>query len=176
MQPEPQIQPPDKQKPRKVPERCLQEIFCDYFKCPPEEYEERLFWLCVRPNVVYLAKVFWIFYRRIFYGDLEMLRQLGRTSNTRELRYEIESFRHYHPPRGFIRRDLKVRVSGRRLLKIASKLFGIEASRRARSLRAAIPAQMPATQTNPQQESISTQSPDKLQSTQQPINDNSKPG
>lgn len=64
-----------------------------------------------------------------------MLRQLGRTYNTRELRYELESFRHYHPPRGFLRRDLKVRVSGRRLLKIASRLFGIEAARKARNLK-----------------------------------------
>lgn len=64
-----------------------------------------------------------------------MLRQLGMTSNTRELRYELESFRHYHPPRGFLRRDLKVRVSGRRLLKIASRLFSAEAARKARSLK-----------------------------------------
>lgn len=118
-----------------IPERCLQEIFCERFRCPPEEYEERFFWMCVRPNVIFLAKILWIFYRRIFYTDLEMLKQLGRTTSSRELRYELESFRHYHPPRGFIRRDLKVRVSGRRLLKIGSKLFGLEASRRARSLR-----------------------------------------
>ncbi|MGC8743567.1 MAG: hypothetical protein ACP5T0_06795 [Verrucomicrobiia bacterium] len=165
MQPEPQTQPPDQQKPQKAPQRCLQEIFCDYFKCPPEKYEERLFWLCVRPNVVFIAKILWIFYRRIFYGDLEMLRQLGRTSNTREIKYELESFRHYNPPRGFFRRDLKVRVSGRRLLRIASKLFGIEASRRARSLRGAIPAptatpaEKTAVPSSPQTPSLNQQQP-----------------
>ncbi|MCX7872336.1 MAG: hypothetical protein N2487_03525 [Verrucomicrobiae bacterium] len=95
--------------------------------------------MCVRPNVIFLARMMWVLNRKMFYGDLEMLRQLGRTTNTRELRYELESFRHYHPPRGFLRRDLKVRVSGRRLLKIASRLFGIEATRKARSLTITTP-------------------------------------
>lgn len=120
---------------KNIPDRCLQEIFCERFKCPPNKFEEKLFWMCVRPNVLWIAKICWIFYRRMFATDLEMLRQLGRTSTTRELRFELESFRHYHPPRGFLRRELKVRVSGRRLLKVASRLFGIEAARKARSLK-----------------------------------------
>ena len=131
---QPQLQPQ-----QQAPQRCLQEIFCDHFKCPAEEFEKRMFWMCVRPDVIPLARVIWAIHRKFFYNDLEMLRQLGKTSNTRELRYEIESFRHYNPPRGFIRRNFKVRVSGKRLLKIASRLFGLEAARHARSLRISQP-------------------------------------
>jgi len=132
-------------QPEKImPERCLQEIFCEHFKCPPENFQDKLFWMCIKPNVSWIAKICWVFNRRMFASDLEMLRQLGRTYNTRQLRYELESFRHYHKPRGFLRRDLKVRVSGRRLLKIASRLFSIEAARKARNLKIGISPEISA--------------------------------
>ncbi len=163
MQPQPQTQ-------QQIPQRCLQEIFCENFKCPVEEYEERLFWMCLKPNVILPTRIIWIFHRNYFYNDIEMLRQLGRTSNTRELRYEIESFRHHNPPRGFIRRDLKIRVSGRRLLKIASRLFGLEAARHARSLRISQPpTELSKTTTDTTQEqskSPEIQTPQKTQPSQ----------
>ncbi len=159
MQPQPQTQ-------QQIPQRCLQEIFCENFKCPVDKYEERLFWMCLRPNVIPLARIIWILHRNFFFNDIEMLRQLGRTSNTRELRYEIESFRHSNPPRGFIRRDLKVRVSGRRLLKIASKLFGLETSRRARSIRISqVPPDLSKTTVGTPQEQLKSVENNKPQQT-----------
>jgi hypothetical protein len=112
-----------------APEKCFRELFCEQQNCLPEAYEIRLFWACLRPHTVPLAKLLWAFNRRRFRSDLELLRRVGNTTTTRALKNELEDYRHTHPPRGLLRKHLRVRVSGRMLLKLGASLFNQEAAR-----------------------------------------------
>jgi hypothetical protein len=31
----------------KAEEKCLRELFCGFFQCPPEQFEERFLWQCL---------------------------------------------------------------------------------------------------------------------------------
>jgi hypothetical protein len=105
----------------KAEEKCLRELFCGFFQCPPEQFEERFLWQCLySPR---LSRLIWRLDRDFFREDLEMIRQLGHTTSYSDCRHEIESSRHENPPLGVLRRTLKIRVSGQEIIKIASKLF-----------------------------------------------------
>jgi len=105
-------------------EKCLRELYCEYFQCQPEEFAKELSLNCF--HSIYLARLLWHFDPEIFRDDMELLDLLGRTTSLSECRQELEAFRHANPPAGLLRRRLKVRVSGQAVLDLAAKLFAQE--------------------------------------------------
>jgi hypothetical protein len=115
-------------------DRSLREIFCERFQCPVEEFESRLFWLCLPRWQHPLVRPLEAINRDYFTHDFGLLRRLARVTSAREVKYELESYRHYNPTKGWFRKKFKIRISGKRLLKYSSKWFTREASQQLRKL------------------------------------------
>lgn len=96
---------------------------CETFKCRPEEATETVFWLCVYPQAIPLARLLWHLHRGYFAADLEFIERVSRLTSPAEVRLEFSRFRYYQPVKGVLRRFLKVRISGKRLLELADQLF-----------------------------------------------------
>ena len=98
------------------------DLFCKAYCCSPQEFDERLFWHCLYPHAVGLARLLWRLNRAYFEPDLELVRQVKFLTRADEVVLEIEGFR-LHRRAGLLRGLLKVRISGRRLLDTANRIF-----------------------------------------------------
>jgi hypothetical protein len=107
-----------------VAAKCFRDLFCESASCCPDEFEQRLFWLCLHPKGRGAARIMWTVDREGFRDDFALVRAVAKTSSYADFRSEMSSFRRERPVRGFFRETLLARVSGRSLLTVASKLFG----------------------------------------------------
>ena len=98
-------------------------LICDTFKCSPEDYNETVFWLCIFPQAIFLARWMWRWNRDYFRQDLELLEQVRHVTNSSDLTSELNDFRRRHPQTGFFRGYLKMRISGQLLLALGDRLF-----------------------------------------------------
>lgn len=96
-------------------------VYCESTKCPEAQFAREVLLTCLHTPL--LGKFLWRLDPEYFHADLELIRLLGDTTSFAEFRHELEAFRHAHPPAGIMRKRFRVRVSGQRLLKFASKLF-----------------------------------------------------
>ena len=124
-------------EPSAAAHQTLRDLFCEEYHCGPNEFEEKAFGMSLRPFTTFAVKLLWKANRRLFDPDLDILRQLGGVTSSRELRAELEMHRHNHPPAGLIRKQLKLRLSGQQLITVAAQLFSREESRRLRESKAA---------------------------------------
>jgi hypothetical protein len=99
------------------------DLFCEAFQCPPEDFNEAVFWVCVIPQAVFLARLLWRLNRRYFKPDFELIEQIKKTTDRDDVWDEYVDFYRGHPPTGLLRNYLRVRVSGGRLMALADKLF-----------------------------------------------------
>ena len=108
--------------------------FCARFEYPPEKFEKRVLWNALPPEVKPLAFFIGRFRPDFFKNDLEFIRTLSTAETKQEARLIINSL-HYDPTfvRGFLRGFLRLRISRRRLTRIASEVLVSERSRRGAS-------------------------------------------
>jgi hypothetical protein len=99
------------------------DLFCKAFECAPEEFDQRAFWLCLYPHAVLPARFIWILNRGYFKQDLELTGLVKHLTSSDEVVLEVERFRSYYRTTGLLRGLLRVRISGRRVLKLAGRLF-----------------------------------------------------
>ena len=99
------------------------DLFCETHGCLPGEYRERVFWLCLYPRAILLARLIWRLNRAYFRPDVELIEKVRNLTNPTEVRLELNRFRYYQRSRGFFRGFLKVRISGQRFLNLADGLF-----------------------------------------------------
>ena len=101
--------------------------FGDLFRtanaCPPAAFSERVFWQCLYPRARLPARLIWSLNRHYFRPDVEFVEKGRNLANPAEVRLELKRFRYYHRPTGLLRRFLKMRLSGQRLLNLADQLF-----------------------------------------------------
>lgn len=101
--------------------QTLRDLFLSSTSCPPEEFEREVLFHCAHtPALVRLA---WQLDPDFFLNDLQLIRAAGLSRTFSDCRHEVEAFRRANPPRGFVRKTLRVRLSGQKLLKMASRLF-----------------------------------------------------
>jgi hypothetical protein len=101
----------------------FRERFCQASECPAEEFERRVLSLCVHSRHPTLARLLFQVDKENFQADLEMIRLLGRCSSYAEFKTELEAWRSSHPSKGYLRKQLRLRASGKNLLKLASRIF-----------------------------------------------------
>ena len=101
----------------------LRERYCERFNCPPQEFRERVFWQCVPPQAAGLAQLIRPMKGGLFEPDWELIEQVADSTSLEEVHAEIEAFRYHHPPTGVMRKVLRVRVSGKRLLRLGAKVL-----------------------------------------------------
>ncbi len=98
--------------------KTFREAFCERFACSPEAYENQLFWRCLYRRSLPLAWLVYLVNRRHFELDVQTIRQLAVARSMEEFRAELESFRYEYRMRGGLLRQLRVRVSGKRLMAV----------------------------------------------------------
>jgi hypothetical protein len=96
--------------------KSFRESYCERFQCPAEGFENRVFWRCLYRRSLPLSLLVHLCNRKYFDLDLQTIRQLGVCRSTQEFRTELESFRYEYRMRGGFLRQLRVRVSGKRLM------------------------------------------------------------
>jgi hypothetical protein len=101
--------------------RCLLQTF----RCPTETFERKVFWRCLHRRSLPLS---WLLFRlkpAFFKHDLACIHQLGLTRSPAEFDAEVDWFiatvRQEH---GDLASLLRLRLSGRRLLRLRKEIFG----------------------------------------------------
>jgi hypothetical protein len=98
--------------------------FCARFEYPHENFEQRVFWNALHPQVKPMAFLISCLRPSFFRSDLDCIRSIATAETKQEIRVIIASLQ-YDPTfnRGFFRGFLRVRISGRRLARLASKVL-----------------------------------------------------
>jgi hypothetical protein len=94
----------------------FRDSFCERFNCPPEAYEKRVFWRCLYRRSLPLAAVVYALKPKFFELDFQTIRQLGVTRSSQEFRAELETFRYEYRMNGGFLRQLRLRISGKRMI------------------------------------------------------------
>ncbi|MEW6302881.1 MAG: hypothetical protein AB1705_05385 [Verrucomicrobiota bacterium] len=102
----------------------FQTLACRKFGCPPENYTGRVFWECLYPHAKIPARLILPLHRGFFAHDFEMIQMLAQETTLAAFRSELQNWRQYHRPEGWLRHGLKIRVSARRLARLGVELFG----------------------------------------------------
>ena len=92
------------------------------FGCSAEDFSEAVFWRCFHAHAKPAAKLIQWFNPDFFADDLDFIRFIGKASDAGEIQRELELHR-YHPHRGLLRRWLRIRLSGRELIKLGTHVL-----------------------------------------------------
>jgi hypothetical protein len=109
--------------------------FCARFEYQQEHFEKRVFWNAVHPEIKIVAFLIRCFRPSFFRSDLDCIRSIAAAETKEEVRAIVRSLR-FDPNfnRGFLRGFLRVRISGRRLTRIANNVL-MAGRRQARAAR-----------------------------------------
>jgi hypothetical protein len=99
----------------------LREAVCESLGCPTEQFEDTVFQLCLYPHARRLARLISAFSPGFFALDRAVIKEAGNAVSVREVQVEIESFAQANRQSGLLRGLLRIRLSGRRLLHLATK-------------------------------------------------------
>ena len=104
--------------------RNFKTAFCARFAYQQEHFERHLFWNTVHPEIKVVAFLIRCFRPSFFRSDLDCIRSLATAETKEEARAIVNSL-NFDPnfKRGFFRGFLRVRISGRRLTRIAGKVL-----------------------------------------------------
>ena len=99
--------------------------FCERFACAPEKYERRLFWRALPRHAIAVAVPLLLLRPSFFDADFRLLSDLRDCGGRKQFDAALSDFAYRnHMGRSALRVVFRVRVSGRRLLKVACDLFG----------------------------------------------------
>ena len=105
------------------PPDCFRNRFCRFAGCAPENFADHVARACLHDDHRLLARLYWHWDRESFEPDLKLIQALGRLTTYNECEAEIDNYRKEWPITGMLRKQLRLRVSGKCLLKLARKLF-----------------------------------------------------
>jgi len=100
-------------------------LFCERFKCPPEEFDERAFRMVLYWHARVLAPVLRIISPNFFLEDFNFIRYLGESLDVRQAKVDVLDFKdldrkHWR----LLHSGLRIRVSHRKARRLAFQLFG----------------------------------------------------
>ena len=99
-------------------------LFCAHFRCPDSEYELRAFRKCLYPRARLLAPIIHKLNPDLFAEDFNFIQYLGATTGVREANEELQAFEDVNRDKpGLFRTGLRLRVSGRKAVRLAHQLF-----------------------------------------------------
>ena len=102
----------------------LKALFCKRFNCPPQEYAEQAFRKCLYGHAKPLAGALRVWNAEFFFEDFKFVEALGLALDAKEVRADTANFRDVNRhARGFLRRAWRLRVSGRKAMRMARELF-----------------------------------------------------
>jgi hypothetical protein len=109
-----------------VARQPFKSLFCEFFQCPPADYEEQVFRKCLYFHARLAAPLIRTLSPAFFEEDFKLIQYLSAATNWRELNAEMVSFQDKNRYEGkFLRKTLKIRVSGRKAAALAQRLFAV---------------------------------------------------
>ena len=105
-------------------EWSFQDLFCERFRCPPSDFERRVFAKTLYWHAKPLALLLKVFFPNFFTEDLKFLRHLGQSMDLTDSRVDVQNYHDAnrgHP--GLLRTELRIRVSGGKAYRLACELF-----------------------------------------------------
>ena len=103
----------------------LKDAFLRKFSCPPDHFERRLLRATLYPHARWLT-LFGGYRSERFTVDRALLNYCGRLCSLKEIDGELREYAGMRENRQFSRRALCLRVSGRRLRRVAALCFAPE--------------------------------------------------
>jgi hypothetical protein len=103
--------------PGAVSARTFEEVFVERHGCTLVQFRRRVFWRTLHWHALFLAPLFLL--KRYSAADFDLIAACGRAQSMGSLREEIEAYRHDPRNEGWLRRRARIRLSGRRLLRMA---------------------------------------------------------
>ena len=100
------------------------ERYCEVYHCSFQEFGESVFRQCLPPAAAGWARWLRPVSGSTFKTDFELIERVAGLTSADDVHSEVEWFRYQHPPAGLLRGTLRVRISGRRLLKLSASLLG----------------------------------------------------
>jgi len=108
-------------------------LFCELHHCPPSEYEERAFRICLYWRARILSPLIRAIRPRFFEPDFELIRYLAKCQGRRNANNELAAFMEATDSRGnFARRVLRFRISSRKAGMLVNRVFELRADSAAR--------------------------------------------
>jgi len=102
----------------------LKALFCKRFNCTPEQYQEQAFRKCLYAHARPLAGILRVLDANFFFEDLKFIDALGVAVDSKEVRADAANFNDVNRHgRGFLRTGWRLRVSGRKAMRMARELF-----------------------------------------------------
>lgn len=102
----------------------FRDAYCRRFVCPPLEFERRVFFAVAYPHVRLLLML-GLYSTEHFSPDRALIAYCGILHSMRQLDDEVRDFARLPENRRFSRRVLLLRISGRRLKKLAAECMGM---------------------------------------------------
>lgn len=95
--------------------RTLREIYCERHNCSPEQFARRVFWRALYPHgLVVTPFILWLSYD-YFSPDRSLIMHAGDATSVSQIRHEVRDYFWDSSNRGWLRRTLRIRISGERL-------------------------------------------------------------
>lgn len=102
----------------------FQNSFCMKYVIPPERFVREVFNRCVHEKSAGFSKFLLLVYPAFFRRDLVLIKQVGRAESLDEVKGALQRFhRETQDEGGLLRKKLKMRLSGERMLRLAAELF-----------------------------------------------------
>jgi hypothetical protein len=99
--------------------KTFKAAFCEHFRCPPERYEESLFWRALFRHAVPLAFLARRFDPEFFHEDRDLIREVGAMTSQEIFRHEINYFYGRNlRDKSWLRSTLRIRISGNRMIRL----------------------------------------------------------
>jgi hypothetical protein len=120
------LQPQSSVAPKKSTQ-TFKTAFCARFAQPQDNFEKRVFWNAMHPEIKPVALLINCVWPGFFRSDLDCIRSVATAETKQEVRAIVNSLQ-YDPAfkRGFFRGFLRVRISGRRLTRLAARVLAGE--------------------------------------------------
>ncbi len=100
-------------------------LFCEKYKCSPEDYEERAFRMTLYWHARLLAPVIRLVWPAFFEEDLKFIRYLAEAIDARQAKVDVLDFKDSDRKNWrLLHSGLRIRVSHRKARRIAFQIFG----------------------------------------------------
>jgi hypothetical protein len=97
----------------------FEELFCEANRCQLAEFSQKVFWECLYRHALPLAPFLLLFNSRHFDADRQLIQEVRRAERLDQVWEAVRDF--FVDPRhaGWLRRQGNIRISGRRLIRLA---------------------------------------------------------
>lgn len=97
--------------------------FCRVYQCLPEQFSNRVFWLCLYPQAKLFATTASSANPGAFAWDFDLIESVANAGSLNDIQAEIDLHHYHRPLTGPLKGLLRIRISGRRLRRLAREVF-----------------------------------------------------